>query len=378
MNVKTMRKFESTRMWLVVVAAGALVSAGVFFWSLDEKAWYGYVVGRDQKIHMVNLTTGELEWSSRFLHELGSPLEEYPVFGFRAVEPWESHDILISRIALNREESVLYIGNFTDFGPVTPVPLIAIRLNETLETVFKINRGDWQEYELEDPKDLDIRNLFFNPFENTIYVKHAGGELHDYMILDAVSGDYLGIKDFSLDLSRLQESSPDGRMMAGFHPSNYYKVPRNEELLFSPAGGVLLNMETHEWSGFNRENSPERNFYPPWGSSTDHYVYVRTRGLDQSGRANMGLEVYDRGSMEMIASNYEFAKFGRLRQHYPSQIPGSNNVVLAVGNEVIVFDGLTAEIIHRIQVMDEVEPSFRCCQLSEVVVFDKPVVPSSR
>ena len=336
---------------LVLVFALLLVF-GWTVWDRPEKPWYGYVVGKDQKIHAVNLTTGELEWSSRFLHELGSSSEDYREIQevtANWVKPWEEHEVLAINIELNREESILYIGSRGD-DILTPLPLIAIKFDEQLDTVFRVNWLDWKKYELERDSTLNVVELHFSSFKKALYVQFRYPFEECCHVLDPVTGEMLGRENTFLD--KRVEYSPDGRMYARFTPERYSNGSRLG--LVHRSGGVSYkNIETGEpASSFSLESYPELDFYPPWGSSDDHFVYVRTRGTDHEGSRLFGLEVYDRGTRELIASNYDF---GRPGQDHATRIPGTNRVALTVGDEVIVFDGLTAEIVHRIRVAEDLK-----------------------
>ena len=112
------------RVWIAIVSgavAAVLFAFAIYQWSGSAPTWYGYVVGEDRRIYMVNLTTGELEWTSREIEQVREPVE----------------------IDINREESILYIANdVSDYMPWDQEPLItplfAVRLNEAADIVFEV------------------------------------------------------------------------------------------------------------------------------------------------------------------------------------------------------------------------------------------------
>ena len=116
-NSEIFVRYKNFILLSILILLPLLVLAGMLLWKNGEQTWYGYVVGEDRKIYMVNLATGELEWISREFEQIGRP----------------------THIEINREESILYIASERGRWQMSYVPLIAVKLNGSAEVIYETN-----------------------------------------------------------------------------------------------------------------------------------------------------------------------------------------------------------------------------------------------
>ena len=89
-SAETIMSTKNFGVFLVVIVVLAMfLVIGVLLFRSEPTTWYGYVVGDDRKIYMINLESGELEWVSKEFEEIGNP----------------------TAIEISREESILYIAS---------------------------------------------------------------------------------------------------------------------------------------------------------------------------------------------------------------------------------------------------------------------------
>lgn len=332
MKIQMTRKFSMYAILLVY----SLTVFYILYSNQSHKTWYGYVVGENRKIYMINLDSGIVEWTSRVIEEMGK----------------SDGEVQVSSIEINSDESILYVGreaslNWRDF-----VPLVAVKLNQTADIIFDIPFSY-------DPEIIDdVMGIRLNPNGRFLYVNFLGSE--PSYILDPIDGEIIGSIDRTFP--KRVEFSPDGKMIALIYPEGSYL---RESGLVDYEGLVSgSNLETME--GYLTYLVENRGLYPPWGSTEDHFVYVRSQPRQEIYR----LEVYNRESGELIAYFDEFPESVKLEpnQRHPTHIPSTDLVAMTAGNEVFVFNGKTAEVVKRIHVAD--------VRLTEVVVTDKPLIRS--
>ncbi len=328
------------RVTLIVLAAMiAAVLVAIIFLSTTGIATYGYVVGEDRRIYMVNLNSGELEWISRELEEIGRP----------------------SSIEINARESILYIASERDSWQWEYVPLIAVKLNESAESVF-------QSYVDPAPPKLNslgfrdvspVYSLRLSHDEEWLYTKYVNPEFAATTIVDSLTGKYVG--QFDAPIAAQAEISPDGTMVADIWPSGI----RIRESGVDEYPGVVWvrDLETREeLSRVELHNN--QGLYPPWGSKDHHFIDVNF----QPRQGIYQLEIYDRESGELIAmyDDFDEAVKASPNQNHVTRIPGKDYIAMTAGSEVLVFNGLTAELVKKVHVVDEV-------RLTEIVVSSKPL-----
>ena len=315
------------------------VAFSYFLWKNSSPTWYGYAVGEDRRIYMVNLNTGELEWVSREIEQVREPIE----------------------IEINREESILYIAN----GPIvvgqrnqTPLktPLFAVRLNDAADIVFEVPLNSQAAAgDVIMNMSAGSFGVRLGPLGKFLYVVFFGDPEVPTAILDPLNGEIFGsLRGF---VQKTREFSPDGKFAANIFPGG--ERVRDSGMVEYRGLVTVLNLEAGE-------NPPpvyldnNRGLRPPWGSPDDHFTYLR-----QQPRQNINrIEVYDRESGELLAMNDETT--GGFNQRHFTRIPDSNNVVVSVGGGFQVYNGLTAELVKRISVADTL--------LTEVVVTDKSLI----
>ncbi len=313
-----------------IVLLGILIAIGILLRFDESPTWYGYVVGEDRRIYMVNLESGQLEWKSRVLQQIGEPTE----------------------IEIHREESILYVGS----GSVLPrsdyVPLIALKLNSSADIVFETPRFN-------DSGVADgVYTLRLSPDGKSLYANYLYSDQYT-TILDSLTGETIG--SLRRPVLKRREFSSDGKMTANIVPGGT-RVRGSDSQEYPGLVGVL-DLETGE--GFTTYLENNQGLYPPWGSSENHFVYIR----HQPRQGIYRLEVYDREGGEVLAVFDEFPEEVKIapNQSYATRIPGSDNVTMTAGNEIVVFNGRTAEVVNRINVVENV-------RLTEVVVTDKPLI----
>ena len=303
----------------------------------EPQIWFGYVVGRDRRIYMVNLATGELEWVSRVLREVGY-----------------TDKVDITDIEINPQESILYITSEDYVGRTDYVPLIAVRLNEEADVVFKTPFGH------ESGSVSGAHSVVLNPALNELYVWYLGGEDRQ-TVLDPITGQFIGGRD--IIIREQSYFSPDGNEVAGF----YDRWSRETESgsVGNPALVIVRDIETGESTArINLELNPES--VPSWAAFGDYLLYVHH---DISWY--FSIEIYDRSGGGLLNAYDINQTFGApSNQFYATRLPGTGNVAMSIGSEVVVFDPLTAEVKSRTYVGDTF--------LSEVVVSDRPVIPADR
>ena len=305
-------------------SAGLLICAG-FLWLIhalvqqrSETTWYGYVLGEDRRAYMINLDTGELEWTSRIFDEIR----------------------VIVGAGFNPEELIVYVtdsyvGNVEPRAQEFPGPyrpLIAISLNEE-KVIFEHEGGD------------SGSDVWMHPDGSVLY--YYGGRLQNgryITIADPVTGRIIG----GLDIPFGQNSvfSPDGAQVSNVFLEGGPSNCRGEDEL--DQGRVITwDLATGERISVTCLVD-NRGLYPPWGSPDRYLVDIEGRPRDESGRRVMGLDIYDRDSGEIIAKSIDFP----ILQGPPARIPGTGKVVLSTYEEVVVFDVSTAEVLSRIRVTD--------------------------
>ena len=268
------------------------------------------------------------------------------------------------RIDINREESILYIGNGVIDGPAMAeqriqepliTSLFAVRLNDTADIVFEVPLNSLGAGDSRVNTVLGTTSVRLGPLGKKLYVGYFGE--NPTAILDPLSGEVMrGLSGF---VQKTREFSPDGKMAANIFPGG--SRLRDSGLMEYQGLVSVLNLETG--SGLPPvylENN--RGLYPPWDSPEDHFIYLRSQPRQDIYR----IEVYDRESGELLAMNDEI--LGGFNQRHFTRIPGSDNVVVSSGNGIHVYNGLTAELVKRIHVADT--------GLTEVVVTNKPLIIS--
>lgn len=300
------------KLLLVSLAAVVLAVAGILHFQAQPRVWYGYVVGRDLdrdvRIYMVNLETGELEWVSRVLEEL------------KPDNPYLPHNY-IAEIEINREDSILYIGQSSDLFDYLGYPtLLAVRLNESADTVFEIT-------------DAGVERVRMNHAKDQLYVYfYSGPEF--FTVLDPRTGENVGRLNGLFQKST--EISPDGEMIVRIVPR--FEMPDGEAYPGYLSYAYLENLEERKRTDLEDNQS----LYPPWQPDEDYFVYPK-----RWGDINR-LEVYDRENGELIAFNEDDFS------HSITHILGAGRFAVPGGDGVIVFDGSTAEVLKRIRVADDV------------------------
>ena len=286
---------------------------------------------------MVNLTTGELEWISREIEQVREPIE----------------------IEINREESTLYIANGPnmagrrDQAPLI-TPLFAVRLNESADIVFEVPLNSQAARDSRVNTAAGTTRVRLGPLGKYLYVGFFGE--NPTAILDPLSGQV--VRGFRGRVQKTREFSPDGKMAANIFPGG--SRVRDSGMVEYQGLVSVLNLETGEGSPTIYLNS-NQGLYPPWGSPDDHFTYLRRQPRQNIYR----IEVYDRESGELLAMNDEI--LGGFTQRHFTRIPGSDNVVVSTGYGFHLYNGLTAELVKRI----DLEADTR---LTEVVVTDKPLI----
>lgn len=326
--------------WPMLAALALMLAAGIWFSRSNSPTWYGYVLGDDRRIYMVNLDVGELVWVSEELDQIGNPTE----------------------IDINREDSILYIGSGPEFYERRSrayVPLIAVSLKESPKILYE-SWGD----PAYDPKipwsEWPIYFLKLSPDSNVIY---AGLGRNDFFarrtVLDSSNAAILGHND--IYITKADEFSPDGTKLAQIHPG----ITHVTEDGMQEFPGIIIEWDLETGEELSRtEHVNNKNLYPSWGASKDRLVHVRRNRLYNR------LEVYDRESGEQLAVHQFPELFGlgspSSQPHHATQIPGSDDVAMILGRYVVVFDPVTAEIKSQTFVSDSL--------LTEVVVTDKPLL----
>ncbi|MYE99048.1 MAG: hypothetical protein F4234_02505 [Gammaproteobacteria bacterium] len=332
---KELRKLRRISGYFLAVSTLALAIA-VLFPGNQPPTWYGYVVGDDRRIYMVNLEEGEIAWVSEELDQIGNPTE----------------------IDINREDSILYIAS----GPeglglkADYVPLVAVSLNEKPQIILE----SWvdPDYVNGSRTEYAIYYLRLSPKSEMIYAAYANLDHQRRTILNASSTEIIGQNE--IFITKADEFSPDATKLAQIHPG----VTQETEDGMQEFPGIIIEWDLETGEELSRtEHVNNKNLYPSWGASKDRFVYVRRNRLYNR------LEVYDRESGERLAV-HEFPELfglGSPRQfNHATQIPGSNNVAMTLGGYVVVFDPITAEIKSQTFVSDSI--------LTEVVVTDKPLL----
>ena len=266
-----------------IFVLGVILVIGSLIRFQDNPVWYGYVVGEDRKIYMLNLETGQLEWISRVMEKIWQPTE----------------------IEINREESILYIASGSALPRNDYIPLIAVSLNPTADIVFETPRYD-------DSGVADgAYSVRLNPDGKSLYVNYLYGDQHT-TILDPLTGEVMG--GANRPILKRREFSPDGRMTASIVPGG--TRVRESGIREYPGLVAVLNLETGE--GFNTYLEGSQGLYPPWGFSEEHFVYIRF----QPRQGIYRLEVYDRESGEVLAVYDEFSEEvkGAPNQRYATSI----------------------------------------------------------
>ncbi len=323
------------RIMAVFIASGIVLIVGFAVWDSLFPTWYGYVVGEDRRIYMVNLETGELEWVSRELEQVREP----------------------SEIDINREESILYIGSSVSaLHRIDYTPLIAVRLNESVNIVFEVPLNSQAGGGGHVNTSHGVTSVRLGPHGKRLYVGVLDSD-NPTAVLDPSTGGIVGT--LRRPVQKWREFSPDGKMAASIFPGG--SRMRDSDMVEYQGLVSVLNLDTGEGSPAAYLDN-NRGLYPPWGSEDDHFIYLR----DQPRQDIYRLEVYDRESGEVLAAYDDFSESTRYNQRHVTRIPGSDNVVMSTGYEILVFNGLTAELVKRIQVADDV-------RFTEVVVTDKPI-----
>ena len=322
----------------VVVMASVSLFSVILFRNEVSPAWYGYVVGEDRKIYSVNLETGELEWVSRELQRIGAPTE----------------------IVMDTEESILYIASGPEYlrGVWNYVPLLAVMINEEAEIVYE--SWIYPNNQNGSSRGPAVYTLRFSPNREALYAGVAANQdSHRRTILDPSTAEIIG--QSNAIIRKDYEFSPDGTMLARIYPG----VTRLGEDGTEEYLGIISVRDVKTGEVVLRTEHPNNeNLYPPWGSTDDHFIYIR----NEPGQDIYRLEVYDRESGELLAMYDEFSDSVKsmYSQRHVTRIPDSDNVVMTAGSEILVFNGLTAELVKRIHVAD--------IRLTEVVVSDNPPI----
>ncbi len=313
--------------FLLAVSALLLAIGAWVYWS-HPPTWYGYVVGDDRKVYMVNLDTGILQWVSRELDQIHSP----------------------TQIDINHSDSILYIASGSYLPRNDYVPVVAIKLNDKADVVFESNL--YSDTSTVFPSAWILR---YNSSGNSLYVSHLGGS-HAMTTLNPLSGEVIGgIKAY---IRKDEIFSPDGRRLASILPERSQVRDGKVEIL--PGAVIIVELDSNDILSLTylEEN---KGLYPPWGQTHENYVYVHNRG------EGIWLEVYDRASGKQLAAHDLQEIFGSTpNQLHATPIPGTEDVAMSIGGYVVVFDPLTAEVKSKTYVADTI--------LTEVVVTDKPLL----
>ncbi|MYE99487.1 MAG: hypothetical protein F4234_04815 [Gammaproteobacteria bacterium] len=316
---------------LVVVAIITILIGVTIYWLSRGSTWYGYVVGLDHRIYMVNLTEGGVVWVSRPLQVAGYPTE----------------------IDLNDDDSILYIAYGSDIPRTDYSPLLAVKLNESTDIVYKHDI-------LDDFSGIisPAYELFYNSIAKEIYISYIyGAELMTKV--DARTGQIIG--SINIPIRKQYEVSPDGLMIAELYPDRARNTPNGIE---QPVGIIGVNDLRTGKVVSDTEHPHNRGMFSPWGSPENNLIYVRENYSEFISR----LEVFDRETGEKLAEHDFRETFSSLpNQSHVTRMPGSGDVAMSMGNSVVVFDPLTAEIKSRTRI-----ESFP----TEVVVTDKPLLQS--
>ena len=341
LTASSREKWNRNQVVLVTICSviSAVIFAGILIWRNSSPTWYGYVVGEDRRIYMVNLEAGELEWRSRVLEKLGEP--DYPNY------------VDINTIDINRDESILYIASESGVFGTGFSPLIAVRLNDTADIVFDLNKND--------PSGIvsDALGLRYISQSDLLYVSFLRDPAFN-TILDPITGEIFG----SLDtvIRRHYEVSPDGTMIAEIVPERTRVMEEGTEQV--PAGILVRDLRTGE-TILRTYLEANRGLHPTWGKLDNNLVDVRY--INSEGIFN--LEVFDRESGKRLASHDLRSTFGARSyplQTYATAIPGSDDVAMSINDSIVVFDPVTAEIKTQAYIGE-----FR---FTEVVVTDKPLI----
>lgn len=326
---------------IAVIVASVSLFAVSLFRSEVSTTWYGYVVGEDRRIYSVNLETGGLEWVSQELQQIGAPTE----------------------IEINTEESILYIASGPEYssGVWNYVPLLAVKINEEADIVYESwidpNNPDGSNNANGLSRGPAVYSVRLSQNQQALYAGFSHESFQRRTILNPATARIIGQSDAFI--SKEYEFSPDGTMLAEIYPG----ITRLDENGAEEYLSIILarDVETGEIV-LRTEHPNNENLYPPWGSTDDHFIHVRNEPRQNIYR----LEVYDRDSGELLGMYDEFPESVKAMysQRHVTRIPGSDNVAMTAGNEVLVFNGLTAELVKRIHVAD--------VRLTEVVVSDKP------
>ncbi len=328
-------------LFLAMLLALSLIVGVVFFFG-SSPVWYGYVVGEDRKIYMVNLDSGEVEWVSRAFDQIGRP----------------------NSLEINRRDSILYVGSDRiGFRPLDYVPLLAVRLNETADIVFESYVEPFEDLRISTfgmRSSRAVVDLCLNPAAEVLYVGYIGHrELRT--IVDPLTGEAIGRLD--IPVLKQYEISPDGTEAAVIYPSGS-RVSSNGDVREWPGGVTTRSLVTGETVMPLMELEDNQGLNPPWAQLRDNLVYVGN---------HRSIGVYDRESGEQLAK-YDFIdenfRTGYSVQNYATQIPGRDDVVMSFGNYVTVFDPITAEVKSRTYIGDG------DMLITEVVVTDKPLIPA--
>ena len=324
----------------VIAAIAAITVAGILIWRNATPTWYGYVVGEDRRIYMVNLGTGDLEWTSRVLDELGDP----------------SH-VDINAIDINRDESILYIASGSEVFGRGYSPLIAVRLNDSAETVFASRLGE------QSGIVSYAYNVRYISQSNLLYT----GFLHDEAlntIVDPLTGEIRGALD--IVIRKHYEVSPDGTMIAEIVPQRSRVTEEGTEIV--PGGILARDLRTGE-TILRTNLEDNRGLHPPWGKLSKNLVNVRYVNSERIFR----LEVFEREGGDRLAGHELWDMFDARPyplQTYATAIPGSDDVAMSIGDSVVVFDTITAEIKSQAYIGE--------IRFSEVVVTDKILIIPDR
>lgn len=332
-----MRKNGKLTLSFAVLVVFISIVTGIFLGSNESKTWYGYVVGEDKRIYMVNLDTGKLEWMSRKFDQIGDP----------------------THIEINRTESVIYIASDRGRWQWTYVPLIAVKLNDSADVVFETYL--YPEYAEGDTNVPATYDLILNPNGKALYASIA----HEYFperrtVLSPESGKILGQTEARIEAD--WQFSADGERAARLFPRGSRLTEEGVEEWKS--GINIWDLQSGEHVSFFYLED-DQGMQPPWGSQWKHYIY----GGGRSSEGTLRIQVYDAVSGDFLASHNLHETIGidaHPSQTYPTRIPGSEDVVMSVGDSVILFDPVTAEIKNKAYIGDFF--------FTEVVVSDKPIV----
>lgn len=318
---------------LILIASVLLVASGFQYWSRSSKIWYGYVVGDDRRIYMVNLDSGTLEWSSDRIDGIRIP----------------------SEIDIDTKESILYVAS-QSFLPRTDFsPLMAVDLKKNADVIY--SSWIYPDFEI-GSYSPSIFYLRLNPNSDVLYVALGDPEFERRIELDASNATITGQND--IFIRKRDDFSDDGTKLAQIYPG----IQRITEEGVQDVPGVIIvwDLETGEQI-LRTTHENNQNLYPPWGSADEHFVFVRWEPRNDI----FDLEVYERESGEQLAS-YSLLETFRLypRQFQVTHIPESEYVAMTMDSYIVVFNPLTAEIISKTHVAN--------VGLSEVVVADKPPI----